>query len=101
MVKANLWLALLILVSVRCWAMVEVQKGRDVTQWVSPNAVELGGLLGYRFKISERNRLLPLSEETLLSGFRKRPGVQAWIGEHVGKWLHAAVLTWVNTETLN
>ena len=77
--------------------MVEVQKGRDVTQWVSPNAVELGGLLGYRFKMSERNRLLPLNEETLLSGFRKRPGVQAWIGEHVGKWLHAAVLTWVNT----
>ena len=77
--------------------MVEGQKVGDATQWVRPNAVELGGLLGHRFKMSERNRLLTISEETLLSGFRKRPGVQAWIGEHVGKWLHAAVLTWVNT----
>ncbi len=38
-----------------------------------------------------------MDEEALLSGFRNRPGVQAWIGEHVGKWLHAAVLTWQNT----
>src|SRR5947199_6847597 len=33
----------------------------------------------------------------MLAGFRKRPGEQAWIGEHVGKWLHAATLAWVNT----
>ena len=77
--------------------MVEGQKVGDATQWVRPKAVELGRLLGHRFKMSERNRLLTISEETLLSGFRKRPGIQAWIGEHVGKWLHAAVLTWVNT----
>ncbi len=70
---------------------------RDVTSWMSPNAVKLDGLLGHRFQVNEQNRLLTLSEEALLSGFRKRPGTQAWIGEHVGKWLHAAVLTWLNT----
>jgi DUF1680 family protein len=95
--KTNLWLVLLILISARCWAMVEGQEMADTTQWISPNAVKLDGLLGYRFKMSEQNRLLTLSEETLLGGFHKRPGVQAWIGEHVGKWLHAAVLTWLNT----
>ncbi|MGQ9462123.1 MAG: glycoside hydrolase family 127 protein [Candidatus Fervidibacter sp.] len=79
----------------------EGKRSMDATQWVHPNAVRLGGLLGYRFKMNELNRLLPLSEETLLSGFRKRPGVQAWIGEHVGKWLHAAVLTWANTGNPN
>ena len=29
--------------------------------------------------------------------YRKRPGRQTWDGEHVGKWLHAATLAWVNT----
>lgn len=81
----------------RTMAEGQGKKMGDATQWVSPSAVKLGGLLGHRFKMSERNRLLPLSEEALLGGFRKRPGVQAWIGEHVGKWLHAAVLTWANT----
>jgi len=81
----------------RCWGMVAASEGKDATQWMSPRAVKLGGLLGHRFAANERNRLLPLSEEVLLSGFRNRPGAQAWIGEHVGKWLHAAVLTWANT----
>lgn len=70
----------------------------DVTQFAPPQRVRLGGLLGYRFGVNERNRLLPMSEAALLSGFRQRPGAQAWIGEHVGKWLHAAVLTWLNTD---
>jgi DUF1680 family protein len=34
----------------------------------------------------------------LLAGFRNRPGKQAWIGEHVGKFLHAATLAWANTQ---
>ena len=29
--------------------------------------------------------------------FATGPGRQAWIGEHVGKWLHAATLAWVYT----
>lgn len=95
----------------KLWAVMEVRwqilwllgvwtmaaHAEDVTQFVSPKAVRLDGLLGYRFAANERWRLLPLDEDALLSGFRQRPGAQAWIGEHVGKWLHAAVLTWLNT----
>ncbi|MFN3421533.1 MAG: glycoside hydrolase family 127 protein, partial [Armatimonadota bacterium] len=93
------WLVLTIFVLVRCWAMAEklTEHKVDATQLLRSSAVELGGLLGYRFRMNELNRLLPLSEDVLLSGFRNRPGAQAWIGEHVGKWLHAAVLTWQNS----
>src|SRR5262249_35031629 len=41
--------------------------------------------------------LLAVDEAALLEGFRHRPGAQAWIGEHVGKWLHAATLAWAYT----
>ncbi|MCS7185407.1 MAG: glycoside hydrolase family 127 protein [Armatimonadetes bacterium] len=80
--------------------MAEEKMGQkvDATQWVHPSEVKLGGLLGHRFQVNERNRLLTMDENSLLSGFQNRPGVQAWIGEHVGKWLHAAVLTWQNTK---
>ncbi len=88
------WQVLTVLIA-GCWTMAAV--GQDATQWLPPNAVRLGGLLGHRFAVNERNRLLPLDENALLSGFRHRPGAQAWIGEHVGKWLHAAVPTWANT----
>ena len=33
----------------------------------------------------------------MLAGYRKRPGNHPWIGEHVGKWLHAATLAWAYT----
>ena len=29
-----------------------------------------------------------------MAGYRLRPGSHPWIGEHVGKWLHAATLAW-------
>src|SRR5438093_12525699 len=69
----------------------------DVLQMPEPNEVQVNGYLGARVLVNEKNRLLQVDEEPLLAGFRKRPGVQAWIGEHVGKWLHAATLAWVNT----
>ncbi len=40
------------------------------------------------------NRLLTVDTEPLLAGFRHKPGVHPWIGEHVGKWMHAATLAW-------
>ncbi len=64
------------------------------TDWVPPGSVRVGGLLGRRFFANERNRLLPMDETALLTGFRNRPGPQAWIGEHIGKWLDAASLTY-------
>jgi DUF1680 family protein len=54
-------------------------------------------LLGERCRKNAQNRLLTKNEDELLYGFQQRPGPQAWVGEHVGKWLHAATLAWVYT----
>jgi len=69
----------------------------DVAEPLEPDAVQLRGYLGDRVAKNEKNRLLAVDEDAILAGFRRRPGEQAWIGEHVGKWLHAATLAWVNT----
>ncbi len=55
---------------------------------------EIGGLLGERMRINLEKRLLAIEEDAVLAGFRKRPGGQEWIGEHVGKYLDAAVSTY-------
>src|SRR5262249_13663887 len=70
---------------------------KDAMTLPAPKETRLGGLLGERFGRSEKNRLLHVDEDELLAGFRHRPGKQAWIGEHVGKWLHAASLAYANT----
>ena len=62
-----------------------------------PDRVHLTGWLGTRITASEVNRLADINTAGLLDGFRNRPGKQAWDGEHVGKWLHAATLAWVYT----
>lgn len=64
---------------------------------VPPSAIRLGGFLGERCRKNEQARLLTKNETDLLGGFQQRPGKQAWVGEHVGKWLHAATLAWVYT----
>ncbi len=71
-------------------------KVADACSLLEPGAVRLFGLLGERYDASLANRLLRADEAELLGGFRHRPGSQAWIGEHVGKWLHAATLTAAN-----
>ena len=62
-----------------------------------PDRVQLTGWLGTRVAVNESNRLAKLDIDRLLEGYRQRPGRQSWEGEHVGKWLHAATLAWVNT----
>ena len=62
-----------------------------------PDGIHLTGWIGQRIQVNESNRLLKLDPDRLLEGYRKRPGRQSWDGEHVGKWLHAASLAWVNT----
>ena len=62
-----------------------------------PDRVHLTGWIGMRIEANEANRLVKLDPARLLEGYRKRPGRQIWDGEHVGKWLHAATLAWVNT----
>jgi len=54
----------------------------------------IGGLLGYRLNVNLEKRLLKIDSGILLSGFKKRPGAQTWIGEHVGKFLFSASKTY-------
>jgi len=61
------------------------------------SAVHIDGWLGARLDANERSRLLKVDTEPLLAGFKKKPGTHPWIGEHVGKWLHAATLAWAYT----
>lgn len=70
----------------------------DKFSLVDPGVVRLQGFLGERCRKNERVRLLGKDEDELLGGFRKRPGKQAWVGEHVGKWLHASTLAWAYTK---
>ena len=62
-----------------------------------PDRVNLSGWVGSRIQANEANRLVKLDPARLLESYRKRPGRQSYDGEHVGKWLHAATLAWVNS----
>jgi DUF1680 family protein len=70
---------------------------KDRQEFQVPDHVHLTGWVGSRIEANEVNRLVKLDPGRLLEGYRKRPGRQSWDGEHVGKWLHAATLAWVNT----
>ena len=85
---------------------------QDVINHPGPAAAKIGGILGARMDAIRRNRLHRIIDHPLmLSGFEKKdlaypwkPQVSfedsswegdisfAWQGEHVGKWLHAAVM---------
>jgi len=69
----------------------------DTAEILPPSAVRIDGWLGHRIALNEQVRLLSVDMEPLLAGFRQKPGSHPWIGEHVGKWLHAATLAWANT----
>lgn len=58
------------------------------------------GLLGRRLQVNLEGRLLRVDEARLLAGFLHKPGEQDWIGEHAGKFLHAAGNTWLYTHDL-
>lgn len=70
----------------------------DKTYPMAPNAVEISGLLGERIRAHTFGRIMNIDEDVLLAGFRSRPGSHPWIGEHVGKWLHAASLLWLRSQ---
>ena len=62
------------------------------------------GWLAERIKINSEKRLLKLDLDMILAPFVNRPGRQWWVGEHVGKFLHAATYSWLysdNKEMLN
>ena len=69
----------------------------DALEVVSPADVQVQGWLGQRVVANEKNRLAKVDVEPLLAGFRKKPGTHPWIGEHIGKWMHASTLAWAAT----
>ena len=62
-----------------------------------PDGAPLDGYVGERMRINLERRLLTLNLPAILEPYLHRPGKQTWIGEHVGKYLHAAGLTWQYT----
>jgi len=57
----------------------------------------LEGYLAQRMRLNVEKRLLSIRLEDILKPFVQRPGAQEWVGEHVGKFLHAASLEWERT----
>ena len=55
------------------------------------------GFLGERMKVNLEKRLMTEDLESLLAPYKNRPGVQAWAGEYIGKFLHAASLEYENS----
>src|SRR4051812_10346916 len=67
----------------------------DVYVPVDPGDIHLvGGTLADRMKVNLEERLLQVDEKALTDGFTHRPGSHPWIGEHAGKFLHAAAWTY-------
>jgi DUF1680 family protein len=69
----------------------------DALDLASPAAVHIDGWIGKRIDANAQERLLQVDTEPLLAGYRQKPGNHPWIGEHIGKWLHAATLAWAYT----
>lgn len=67
----------------------------DAVQCLEPDEVKIAGWLGGRIDANLRHRLAVTDTAPLLACYQQRPGKHSWIGEHVGKWLHAATLAWV------
>lgn len=57
----------------------------------------IGGILGERMRVNLEGRLLHVDEKGIIECFQHRPGQQDWADEHAGKFLHAAVNTWLYT----
>jgi hypothetical protein len=72
----------------------------DVMEKVRPNAVVLDGYLGHRVELNESARLRNVDLMPLLAGFHRQPGSHPWIGEHIGKWIHAATLSFAYSNDL-
>jgi len=58
---------------------------------VEAQDISVGGFWGDVLQGTCQSWMLRVSDELLLSGFRSHPGIQPWIGEHVGKYLLGAI----------
>jgi uncharacterized protein len=60
---------------------------------VAPASLSVHGLWGELLQKTCDNWMLKVSDDLLLSGFRSKPGIQPWIGEHIGKFLMGSIPT--------
>lgn len=106
MVNILLRAFLIILVSVKSYAslagtvvpLVEDKiKDKFISAKYDTYRADLDGYLGQRISINIEKRLLTLNLPSILEPYKNRPGKQTWIGEHVGKFLHAATYEWQYT----
>ncbi len=58
---------------------------------VPPDRLQSGGLWGDMLRDYAHTWMLHVNDDLLLDGFRNRPGIQAWIGEHISKFLLGAL----------
>ncbi|MGO9114304.1 MAG: glycoside hydrolase family 127 protein [Thermoguttaceae bacterium] len=96
--RALAWIAFLAVAAMCARTFADVPKvaaaSADACEMLSPSAIHVDGWLGARIDANERQRLLAVDTEPLLAGYHKKPGSHPWIGEHIGKWMHAATLAW-------
>ena len=64
---------------------------------MNPAQVHFSGWLGSRVDANWKNRLATVSLDERLKPFVHPAESDGWSGEHIGKWLHAAALTWSYT----
>ena len=70
----------------------------EMNAWRALRTVDVAGSQRARLEAWRRHRLWFMAESGfLIDGFESRPGTHPWQGEHLGKWLHAATLTWLMT----
>lgn len=60
--------------------------------------ITFGGYLNERLNANLTQRLLQIDEPGILECYYNRPGKQTWVGEYVGKYLHAASRVWRSTK---
>lgn len=60
-------------------------------------ATQLDGYAGDRFRVNLRKRLQAVNPADLLEPYLRRPGKQAWIGEHAPRFLDAVITAWAAT----
>lgn len=60
---------------------------------IAPDKFTVDGFLGDCLTRSANNWTLKVNDDILLSGFRRKPGIQAYIGEHIGKFLLSCIPT--------
>ena len=64
---------------------------------IQPAQVHFSGWLGKRVDANWKNRLATINLDERLKPFEHPAESQGWSGEHIGKWLHAAALSWSYT----